>query len=218
MFVNSAGEPVYYDLEKDEQFLARTYVPKNATVLELGARYGTVSCVISEVLDDPTRHLAVEPDSSVIEALEKNKLANGGKFHIYNGVVSSKKYDVVFPHNKNDEFREYATYTEENSDSKIVNMSLKDLQTKYNMEFDCVVADCEGFLCDFIDENEWVLKQIQTIIYEKDGSPWHIFKPKWEKLETVLVENNFKRIFSIPHPPPYTESNPHFNNVWVRNT
>jgi precorrin-6B methylase 2 len=87
MFVNSKGENVYYDLEKDEQFLARTYVPKNATVLELGARYGTVSCIISEVLDDPTRHVAVEPDSSVIEALEKNRDNNGGKFHIYNGVV-----------------------------------------------------------------------------------------------------------------------------------
>lgn len=215
MFVDSKGEAVFYDMEKDEQFLARNYVPKDATVLELGARYGTVSCVISEVLDDPSKHVAVEPDSSVIEALEKNKLNNGGKFHIYHGVVSNTKYDIFFPHNKSDEYREYATYSRKSDSSTIQNMSLQDLQNHYNLKFDCIVADCEGFLCDFIDENMWVLGQLKTIIYEKDGSPWHEFKPRWEKLEKILMEHNFTRIFSIPHPPPYAESNPHFNNVWV---
>ena len=61
---------------------------KDVTVLEMDARYGTVSCVISKVLNDPTKHVAVEPDSTVIEALTENKKNNNGQFFIYNGVIS----------------------------------------------------------------------------------------------------------------------------------
>ena len=72
-FVNRDGSEVDIDFEKEEQMLIRTYIPSDATVLEMGARYGTVSCVISQVLNDPTKHVAVEPDSTVIEALTENK-------------------------------------------------------------------------------------------------------------------------------------------------
>ena len=96
VFVDREGNPVNIDYEKEERFLIRTYLPKNACVLELGARYGTVSCVISEVLEDPTKHVAVEPDSSVIETLTKNRGENGGKFHIFNGVVSEHGYELKF--------------------------------------------------------------------------------------------------------------------------
>ena len=84
-FVDRDGHQANVEYEAEEQFLVRKYIPKDAKVLELGARYGTVSCVLSEVLDDPTQHVAVEPDSSVIEALTKNRDTNGGKFHIFEG-------------------------------------------------------------------------------------------------------------------------------------
>ena len=45
-----------------------------------------VSCVISEVLEDSTKHVAVEPDPSVIEALLCNRGENGGSF-IYSLVL-----------------------------------------------------------------------------------------------------------------------------------
>ena len=48
--------------ERNEQELALRFIPRDATVLELGARYGTVSCVINSILNDPTRHVAVDPD------------------------------------------------------------------------------------------------------------------------------------------------------------
>lgn len=36
MFVNSKGDPVDVNFEKEEQMLVRKYLPRNATVLELG--------------------------------------------------------------------------------------------------------------------------------------------------------------------------------------
>ena len=217
-FLDRNGKPANVDFEKDEQSLVRQYVPKNSTVLELGARYGTVSCVISETLEDPTRHVAVEPDETVLQALEQNKKRNGGKFHIFSGVISNKKYKVVESViDMDDEYREYGTYTKEISQDEeggVKSMSLEELQKLYGLQFDCIVADCEGFFCDFIDENPWILDQIHTLVLEKDGSPWSVMCLKYEILEKILVEKHFSRVISIPHP--LHANNPHLHSVWKR--
>jgi len=213
MFVNSKGQPVDVDFEKEEQMLVRKYLPRNATVLELGARYGTVSCVISEVLDDPTRHVAVEPDSSVLDALEKNRDANGGKFHIFNGVVSEFGYTLGFIDPKF-EHAEYGTFTTKTNKPTIDTISLTKLQDTFNLKFDYVVADCEGFLYDFILENEWFLEQINGIIYEQDGIPWKDMISKYKEIDKVLESHGFKLVHTIPHP--VYENNPRFHNVWVK--
>tara|TARA_Y100000389_G_scaffold160617_1_gene162831 strand:- start:5097 stop:5753 length:657 start_codon:yes stop_codon:yes gene_type:complete len=212
-FVDRDGHQANVEYEAEEQFLVRKYIPKDAKVLELGARYGTVSCVLSEVLDDPTQHVAVEPDSSVIEALTKNRYTNGGKFHIFEGVVSKKGYELAFIDPKFD-LHEYGTYTKETDTPTIKNMSLEDLSVTYDIKFDCIVADCEGFFCDFVDENHEAIKNMRVIIYEQDGIPWPMFMEKYKNLDVTLASYGFKRIHTIPHPK--YENNPHFHNVWVK--
>ena len=212
-FVDRDGKPVDVLFEKEEQMLVRKYIPPDATVLEMGARYGTVSCVLSEVLDDPTRHVAVEPDPSVIESLKKNRENNGGKFHIYEGVVSSNGYELQFIDPKF-EYHEYGTHTKISDNPTVENKSLEQIEKKYNLHFDCVVADCEGFFYDFVKENEERVKDMRVIIYEQDGVPWSDMVPKYEELDGILEGMNFKREFSIPHPK--YKNNPHFHNVWVK--
>ena len=213
-YINVDGNQVDVNFEKEEQQLVSKYLPKNGKVLELGARYGTVSCVISKVLYNPENHVAVEPDIRVIESLETNKKNNGGKFHIYNGVVSSQGYEIKFIDDKF-EHAEYGTYTvKSDNPSSVTNMSLEDLQTKYGIEFDCLVADCEGFVCDFISENEWFLAQLRVIIYEQDGTPWVDMIPKYKKLDEILEVNSFRHIHTIPHP--VYENNKRFHNVWIK--
>lgn len=212
-FVDRNGEPVNVEYEAVEQFLVKKYIPKDACVLELGARYGTVSCVISKVLDNPTYHVAVEPDSSVIEALTKNRNNNGGQFHIFEGVVSEKGYELGFIDPKFD-FHEYGTYTKKTDTPKIKNMSFTELSNTYNLTFDCIVADCEGFFCDFVEENPDVIKNMRVIIYEQDGIPWSKFMEKYKTLDETLTKFGFFRIHTVPHPK--YENNPHFHNVWVK--
>lgn len=214
-FIDRDGNPANVEYEAEEQFLVRTYIPKDAKVLELGARYGTVSCVISDILDDPTQHVAVEPDSSVIEALTKNRDANGGKFQIFEGVVSKKGYELAFIDPKFD-LHEYGTYTKETDTPTIKNMSLKELSDTYNVTFDCIVADCEGFFCDFVDENPEAVKDMRVIIYEQDGIPWPKFMERYNALDETLTTFGFSRIHTIPHPK--YENNPHFHNVWVKDS
>ena len=44
-------------LEKPEQELAEKYINKDDIVLELGARYGSVSCIINSKLSNKTNHV-----------------------------------------------------------------------------------------------------------------------------------------------------------------
>ena len=212
-FIDREGKPVNTSYEAEEQFLVRTYLPKDARVLELGARYGTVSCVISEILDDPTQHVAVEPDNSVLEALEYNKRINGAKFRIFEGVVSKRKYELGFIDPKF-EFHEYGTYTKESDNPTVQSKTLEDLEDTYNVRFDCIVADCEGFFCTFVDENKERVKNMRVIIYEQDGIPWSDYMKKYNDLDNTLTSMGFNRVHTIPHPK--YENNPHFHNVWVK--
>jgi FkbM family methyltransferase len=215
-FIDRKGQPVDIDFEIDQCVLVKSFMSKNAKVLELGARYGTVSCLISELLDEPTQHVAVEPDPSVIEALEKNKINNSGQFHVYNGVISKDAYTIntVTPSHKYYEYATYTTKCDDSASSSLQHMSLEALQRHYDIEFDTLIADCEGFLCDFVEENEEMMKQFRLIIFEKDGTPWSVLEKRYEKMEETLVNLGFKRKYSIPHPE--YKNNPHLHNVWVR--
>lgn len=214
-FIDRNGQAVDVAFEKEEQSLVRTYIPRDATVLEMGARYGTVSCVISDVLDDPTRHVAVEPDTTVIEALTENRDKNGGAFNIFEGVVSRRGYKMGFIDPTFD-YYEYGTYTKPSDEPDVKNISLGDLEDMYNIRFDCIVADCEGFFYDFVKENEDCLDRMRVIIYEQDGTPWADMIDKYKELDTILESHGFTLVHTVPHPV-YT-NNPRLHCVWVTST
>jgi hypothetical protein len=46
--------------------------------------------------------------------------------------------------------------------------TLESIEQKYNLKFNTLVADCEGFLEQFFNENPEFYKQINLIILEKD--------------------------------------------------
>jgi hypothetical protein len=93
-------------------------------------------------------------------------------------------------------------------------MTLEDVSTTYDIKFDCIVADCEGFFCDFVEENPDAIKNMRVIIYEQDGIPWPEYAKRYEALDETLTSYGFKRIHTIPHPK--YENNPHFHNVWLK--
>jgi hypothetical protein len=47
--------------------------------------------------------------------------------------------------------------------------TLDDIEQEYNLKFDCLVADCEGFLEQFCDENANRLKDFNVIVFEADA-------------------------------------------------
>lgn len=144
--------------ERCEQLDALSFIPSGTTVLELGGRYGVVSCMINRILKNRKAHLVVEPDQSVIPYLEENRQNSSGEFSIFCGAVSAKKLKFNPLHT--------SSYTSETQGQDIPTASLKELESKYNLKFNVLVADCEGFFQNFVDEND--LSQFSLILLEED--------------------------------------------------
>ena len=172
-------------MEKPEQDLARRYIERDDVVLELGARYGSVSCVINSKLGCKTNQVVVEPDDRVWESLERNKLKNKCEFHIVKGFISSKKLSLT---NLDEWYGGYGATAIENETSKIPSYTLSEITEKYKLNFNVLVADCEGFLETFFDENPSFYDNLRMIIFEADYPE----KCNYDKIRTTLLEKGFK--------------------------
>lgn len=180
-------------MERQEQLDSFIFVPAESCVLELGARYGTVSCLINKSLSDPTAHVAVEPDHRVIDALKDNRDRYGSKFHIFNGAVSKEALSY------NPSGYSGTTQTGKNN---IKTLSLQQLEAEYNLQFDTLVADCEGCIEQFVKEND--MTQFKLIILEKDNCA----DCNYEYVESVLHKKDFISIKA--------QHNIVWRNVYVR--
>ena len=179
-------------VEGDEQIIARYCIEKGARVLELGARYGSVTYQIAQ---HASHVVAVEPDATVWGALENNLgmllLKN---VTLFKGFMSKTAQELI------DQKNGYAKWSENNPDSKSKLYTLEEAETIANGKIDTLVADCEGCLPTFLQENPEVLSSLRTVIYEADRSD----SVDYRYVESKLELNGF--IHSLKG----------FQNVWVR--
>jgi FkbM family methyltransferase len=151
--------------ETVEQSQAEQYITEDCTVLELGARYGTVSCIINKKLKNPFNQVSVEPDTKVWKCLEKNMHSNGCNFHLIKGVISRVPLSLT----EHPVFVGYGNQTVKSEQSSLPNFTVEEIEEKYSLKFDTLVADCEGFLGQFFEENPHLYKQLKLVMFEKDS-------------------------------------------------
>lgn len=174
-FVNEFGERLNnIKMEFEEQKLALKYIKPDDCVLELGARYGSVSCVTNMLLSNKRNQVSIEPDKTILKALKENKKRNGCKFKIMEGVLSNDPLCLI--KRENSQWNGYDAFTMKCKDvddtfsksevKKVKTYSLMDLNQKYN--FNVLIADCEGCLPTFYKENPEFFYQLRMIIFEKD--------------------------------------------------
>ena len=71
---NNVLDAFSLDVEEGSRYLIGKYVRPDMKVLELGARYGTVSVCLDYILENPKEQLlCVDPDRKIKECLNKNK-------------------------------------------------------------------------------------------------------------------------------------------------
>jgi FkbM family methyltransferase len=184
-------------LEVDEQRLAAQYVDADDTVIELGARYGSVSCTINAKLRCKTAQVVVEPDARVWDALERNKRANMCEFHIVKGFVSRQRLGLT---NLEDYYGGYGATFVDKEDSTAAVYTLDGICAELGMQFTALVADCEGFLERFLDENPTLYDTLRLVIFEADYPQ----KCDYAKIRRALEEKGF------------TEKVGGFQNVWTK--
>jgi FkbM family methyltransferase len=184
------------NIERPEQELVKQYILENDVVLELGARYGSVSCIINSKLNNKKNQVVVEPDDRVWNALEQNKNNNNCEFNIVKGFISNKKLDLI----NLDVCSGYGATFIETNDTKIPSYSLDEITNKYNLQFNVLVADCEGFLEVFFDENPNFYDNLRLIIFEADYGE----KCNYDKIKNKLIEKKFNNILDD------------HQNVWIK--
>jgi FkbM family methyltransferase len=185
------------NLEAEEQRLANEYILENDVVLELGARFGSVSCIINSKLHNKQNQVVVEPDDRVWDALEMNKLRNGCDFNIVKGFISRKKLNLT---NLDCYYGGYGSTFIDDEQTTIPSYSLEQICETYNLNFNVLVADCEGYLETFLDENPSLYDTLRMIIFEAD----YPTKCDYEKIRATLAKKGFNKILEG------------HQNVWIK--
>jgi FkbM family methyltransferase len=181
--------------EREEQEQAFKYIESNDIVLELGGRYGTVSGVINYKLKNKKNHVVVEPDEKIISALKKNRELNNSEYQILPKIISNnnkKKIDNGYGTHYIDN-----SSTEDNTNNIITYGEFKKL---YPLEFNVIVADCEGCLGEFIKNMCDDFNKINKVIFEADYPELCNYNEIIENLKSngfTMVENqnNFRYVF-----------------------
>ena len=147
-----------------------------------------MSCIINKILDNKYNQVSVEPDYTVWDTLEKNKNINNCFYNIFKGIISSKNYELKL--NGYGSTVDITNTLKTYKSIKTDNISLLDLQKKYGLVFNVLVADCEGFLETFLNENKFLYTQLNKIIFECDRGDIC----NYNNIKSELINNNFKVI------------------------
>jgi hypothetical protein len=175
--------------EATEVKQAKQYIKPDDRVLELGARWGGVAVTTNKILEDKNKHYIVDCDPSVWDTLEFNKINNNCQFNIIKGTISKKPMSI--------KGKSWATHVVEDEDSDIPNYELPDC------DFNVLIADCEGFIEQFYDENKEFFKGLRLILLEKD-------RPDHCNYDRVFAEWNEMGFTQIK------QKQLKFHTVWIK--
>lgn len=199
--------------EYPEQLMAIRFIPTDARVLELGGNIGRNSCIIGKILDDSTNLVTFESSPIIAKQLRENRDLNNLHFFIENGAIS--KVPLI-----------QNGWNTKPSDEcppgyfPVKIMSFDELQAKYSIEFNVLVADCEGALYQILKDEPGLLENIQLILVENDyhNDP---FGTQYQFTKEMFEKNGFQLIYSEPGPrwatPLFPSTIDIFYQVWSKN-
>jgi FkbM family methyltransferase len=159
--------------EKDEAQSAK-YIDSNASVLELGGCLGIVSLLINKRLNNPHKHVVLEPNPRLITFMETIKADNDGQYEIVNAFLSTSEETRDFSlhpnHIMGGQLGKRSGF--ETVQCKGVTMSY--LEEKYNTTFDAIIMDIEHGEYDlyekgFFDKDD--MKNIKFLMIELHQNP-----------------------------------------------
>lgn len=145
--------------EYPEQLMIAKHLEPDDCVLELGGACGRASCIINSLLNDPSKHVVVEPSIQAIRDLAKNRDANRFAYSIEGNAIS----DVPLYMCDTYTFPEYFPRS-----MMIETITWDEFHMKYPWQFTFIMADCEGNLPLMIRSFPQMLDTIRCIILEHD--------------------------------------------------
>jgi hypothetical protein len=166
--------------EFPEQQMAVRYLTGTEKVLELGGNIGRNSLVIASILGNNPNFVVLECDVNIAAQLAENRDLNHFTFSIEPSALSKRPliqrgWDTIVSDTVLDGY------------TPVSSITYHDLVLKYNINFDTLVADCEGALYYILQDMPEMLDHICLIIMEND---YHDINHKNE-VDRMLREKNF---------------------------
>lgn len=168
------GKDINCGIERDTQRQIWEHMPAHAVTLEVGARFGTVSCAISLRQRGSGLRLSVEPDGDAFLDLNANVERNRCPGMQVNGVVSHTAaflqrgdgYNNMVSSSAQGDVRGYTPAELEEQLAERLGEPDKALR------FDTLLLDCEGCAFNFVEEHKDFMKDkaLQRVFLEADIS------------------------------------------------
>tara|TARA_X000000950_G_scaffold93931_1_gene118248 strand:- start:487 stop:786 length:300 start_codon:yes stop_codon:yes gene_type:complete len=91
--------------------------------------------------------------------------------------------------------------------------------SRYNIDFDTLIADCEGCVTSLLEENESILNNIKLIIIEHDFNKKNeldYFYKLMSKYNFTMVDKITKKSIGLTNWKDGVQSDPIFVSVWKK--
>lgn len=171
--------------EYPEQLMTATFLPADAKVLELGGNVGRNSCVIASILNDSRNLVTIEPGKIWAEQIKENRDHNGLSFHVEAAAVSKvpliQQGWVTIP--STEDLPGY---------HRVDTITFSELQEKYSIVFDTLIADCEGALYYILRDDPEILANIKLVIVENDYSD----SEQMQFVADLYAQNGLQLVYS----------------------
>ena len=174
-------------IELDEWIMLSAFVKPSHVILELGARYGTTSCVLANATANSGNVVSVEPDGSAHEALLFNRDANRCNFAVVHGLVArAGERRRVDPWYNSGYGRK--TIRAAAADLAADTLSFREIEERIGTRFNAALVDCEGCIEESVLRTG-LIDQLSLLLLESDGNA------PYPAIYTELRRLGFRRVW-----------------------
>tara|TARA_A100001037_G_scaffold279240_1_gene280900 strand:- start:119 stop:790 length:672 start_codon:yes stop_codon:yes gene_type:complete len=154
--------------EKDEAESAK-YIDPNSSVLELGGCLGIVSLLVNKKLNNPNKHIVLEPNPRLIPFMETIKADNDGQYEIVNAFLSTSEETRDFSLHPNHIMGGQLGKRAGFETIQCSGVTMSALEEKYNTTFNTIIMDIEHGEYDLFTKgffNKESIKNINFLMIE----------------------------------------------------
>lgn len=179
-----------WDEGPESRMALRFVSPDSTGVLELGGNVGRNACVLGQILRDDRRLVSLESDPDIAAQLRVNRELNQFNFHIEPAALSRRR---LMQYSWSTRFVDDTADKLPDGWKEIKTITWTALKEKYrHLNFDTLIADCEGALFHIVQEEPGFLAQFSTVCLENDYPE----AQNKQYVDEVLVGLGFSKIYS----------------------
>jgi len=152
-------------IEREMYSMFDEFIEPGDRVLEIGGRYGTVTCSLAAALGNSGDLVSVEADPDVWGVLQYNLGTHSCRSHLVLGVMGEHDHVVL----SSSSWYGKRTDPDLRTDGvRVTHFSWNIIEENTGIVFDTLVIDCEGCLYNIINTYKDKFSQIKKIFIEND--------------------------------------------------